>query len=93
LKTTFLSLASSILQRLEIALTEQEREMDCVYIEIPNLIDDVNNNTFFEERSNIGLAAIRLKDIGVYQDDRLVKDIIQLDDLYRNMKKKYSEEN
>lgn len=87
MKDEFLGLAQQLLKRLERELPSATLKDDYVYNKIPQLINDVKTWKFSAPKTDIGSAAIRLLDMGVYKEKRMVDDIVRLGELYRLMQK------
>jgi hypothetical protein len=87
MRDEFLAIAKKILSQLEDLFSEAELKEDYVYKKIPQLVDEVKTLKFSKSKTDIGLAAIRLLDMGFYEDEKLVSEIVRLDELYRLMQK------
>lgn len=87
MRAQFFILARNIMSQLEAALSKGDLKDDYVYRKIPQLIEEVENLKFSGPKTDIGLAAIKLLDLGVYQDQKLKDDIVHLDELYRLIQK------
>ncbi len=87
MKEEFLALATSVLRRLENILSETELKEDYVYKKIPQLVNEVTTWNFSSPKTDIGLAAIKLEDMGIYKEKKIVDDLVHLSELYRLMQK------
>jgi len=87
MKNEFLILAEKILADFKATFSDPELSKDYVYNKIPQLVREVETWTFSDAKTDIGLAAIKLVDMGVYKDEKLKDDIVHLSTLYRLMQK------
>lgn len=87
MRNEFLFLAKAILNEFKNLFSDGELNDDYVYQNIPRLINEVETWTFSNSDTDIGIAAIKLADMGVYKHKKMVDDIVHLGSLYRLMQK------
>lgn len=87
MKKDFLSLAKIVQSQLANIRSKEELKTDYIYQTINRLIVEVETGIFSTPKTDIGLAAIKMKDMGIPIGEELKNSIIYLDELYRRIQK------
>lgn len=90
MSSEFLKHADLVLQSIDKEKQAEKIKEDSLFIEIKELIDNVNNSTFPDKKLRLSFSAFNLQDDEIIESDQLIKDIIHLEELYKVIKRSNS---
>jgi hypothetical protein len=81
--TDFEALANSLKSKLELRFGKEKLKDNYIYRELERIILEWKSGKFTSKKTDIGIAAVKLFDSGLPEDDELVNDLCKLATMFR----------
>jgi hypothetical protein len=79
----FEALANSIKSKLELRFGKDRLKDNYIYKELERITLEWKSGAFTSKKTDIGIAAVKLFDSGLPEDDELVNDLSKLSEMFR----------